>query len=159
MRLCLCVSITNTWLVDLLLLWRGLLGCRLLGGLLGGLLGRGLLGSLLGRLLGGLLGRLLGLGLLGLRLLGLGLLLLLGQLVGGLDLDELLGLDSLLEGLADEGGDLDNVDLVVGGNVLFDGGQGGAVPLLQGLDGGGHHGAGGGVSGGLGGLLGHGLLG
>ena len=120
--------------------------------LLGGLLGRGLLlgGLLLGRLLGlGLLG-LLGLGLLG--LLGLGLLLLGGglllgllgrllqgltELVAGLDL-ELAGLDEVLElcgqNLLEVAGKLE-----VGAEVLGDGGDGRAVPVLEGQDGGLHH--------------------
>jgi hypothetical protein len=123
---------------------------RLLGGLL---LGRGLLlgGLLLGRLLGlGLLG-LLGLGLLG--LLGLGLLLLGGglllgllgrllqgltELVAGLDLEKLAGLDEVLElggqNLLEVAGKLE-----VGAEVLGDGGDGRAVPVLEGQDGGLHH--------------------
>ena len=122
---------------------------RLLGGLL---LGRLLLGGLLlGRLLGlGLLG-LLGLGLLG--LLGLGLLLLGGglllgllgrllqgltELVAGLDLEKLAGLDEVLElggqNLLEVAGKLE-----VGAEVLGDGGDGRAVPVLEGQDGGLHH--------------------
>ena len=123
---------------------------RLLGRLL---LGRGLLlgGLLLGRLLGlGLLG-LLGLGLLG--LLGLGLLLLGGglllgllgrllqgltELVAGLDLEKLAGLDEVLElggqNLLEVAGKLE-----VGAEVLGDGGDGRAVPVLEGQDGGLHH--------------------
>merc|ERR1719322_270091 len=144
-------------------LLRRLLGCGFLGS---GLLGRGgLLGG--SRLLGGLgllwlcsgllLGALglLGLGLLGLLLLGLG-----GELVRSLDLGEDTLLGHVLQGLVDEAVELDNVHLVVSGNVLLDGGEGAAVPLLEGLDGGldhrGHRRVGRrGL--GLGGLLGRGL--
>ena len=107
---------------------------------------------LLLRLLGGLLlGRLLGLGLLG--LLGLGLLLLGGglllgllgrllqgltELVAGLDLEKLAGLDEVLElggqNLLEVAGKLE-----VGAEVLGDGGDGRAVPVLEGQDGGLHH--------------------
>ena len=122
---------------------------RLLGGLL---LGRLLLGGLLLRRLLGLgLLRLLGLGLL--SLLGLGLLLLGGglllgllgrllqgltQLVAGLDLEQLAGLDEVLElggqNLLEVAGELE-----VGAEVLGDGGDGRAVPVLEGQDGGLHH--------------------
>merc|ERR1712018_408586 len=105
----------------------GLLGCSFFGSGLGGLLGGlGLLG--LGSLLGGL--SLLGLlGLLGflclglLGLLSLGLLGFLGQLVGSLNLKDSLCLDSLFQSLADEGGNFNDVNLVVGSDVLLDGGQ------------------------------------
>ena len=108
-------------------------------------------GLLLGRLLGLGLFRLLGLGLL--RLLGLGLLLLGGglllgllgrllqgltELVAGLDLEKLAGLDEVLElggqNLLEVAGELE-----VGAEVLGDGGDGRAVPVLEGQDGGLHH--------------------
>merc|ERR1712018_740603 len=94
-----------------------------LGGLLGGLSLLGL-GSLLGGLsLLGLLGLLgfLCLGLLG--LLSLGLLGFLGQLVGSLNLKDSPCLDSLFQSLADEGGNFNDVNLVVGSDVLLDGSQ------------------------------------
>merc|ERR1711988_1192609 len=118
-----------------------LLGGSLLGGLLGGrlLLGGGLLG---GRLLSGLLGgRLLG-------LLGGGLLDLL-DLLGLLNLDQLVAAgvlalsgghlegslgDSPLEGEPDLGSGLGSIDLVVGDDVLEDGGATGAGPVLEGGD-------------------------
>jgi len=120
------------------------------GGLLGsGLLGLGGLSLLL--LLGGSL--LLGCGLLGGSLLFSG-----SQLEGArstltLGLDEGLLLNHGLDGLLDEGGKLDGVNLVFGSDVLLDGGEGRAVPLLQGLDGGLNHGGGGWVSRGSLGLL------
>ena len=70
-----------------------------------------------------------------------------------LGLDDGLLLDQGLQSLLDEGGQLDGVNLVVGGDVLLDGGQGGAIAFLEGLDGGYHHDGGLGVSGfGLGSL-------
>ena len=91
-------------------------------------------GCLLLRLLGGsfLLGGSLLLGLLGRLLQGL------AELVAGLDLDELAGLDQVLEL---RGQDLLEVagELEVGADVLADGGDGGAVPVLEGQDGGFHH--------------------
>merc|ERR1719245_1351568 len=146
---------------DLLLLGGSLLG----SGLLGSRLLSGLLGS---RLLGGLLSSgLLSLGLLGLGLLDSLLLLSLGLLseleaagsllAGGAASHELLCLHHLLEGQADTGLRLGGVHLVVGAHVLEDGLAGGAVPLLQRLDGGSDHGGVGRVGGGhlgLGGLLG-----
>ena len=54
----------------------------------------------------------------------------------------------------------DNVNLIVGGNVLLDGWEGRSVPLLKGLDGSDNHDGSLGVSGlslGLGSLLGRGL--
>ena len=111
----------------------GLLSCGFFGGLLGCL---GLLSCLLGSLLsGGFLGSLLGsLGLLGggfgflclLLLLGLGLL---AQLegsggTGSLDLLQSSAGDARLEETADEGDDPVHIDLVVGGNVFLDGGEG-----------------------------------
>merc|ERR1712018_128265 len=111
----------------------GLLRGSFFGGGLGGLLGGlSLLGlsSLLGRLgllgLGSLLGGLSLLGFLCLGLLGLlslGLLGFLGQLVGSLNLKDSLCLDSLFQSLADEGGNFNDVNLVVGSDVLLDGGQ------------------------------------
>merc|ERR1712062_890845 len=101
----------------------GVLGFLALGVL--GFFGGGLL-SLLGGL--GLLD-LLCLGLLGFLCLGLlgllclGLLGFLGQLVGSLNLDQSLAFDSLFQSLADEGGNFNDVNLVVGGDVLLDGGQ------------------------------------
>ena len=87
---------------------------RLLGlGLL--LLGGGLLLGLLGRLLQGLT-----------------------ELVAGLDLEKLAGLDEVLElggqNLLEVAGKLE-----VGAEVLGDGGDGRAVPVLEGQDGGLHH--------------------
>merc|ERR1712223_1588078 len=141
-----------------------LLGCSLLGGLLGGrlLLGGGFLGSrllsgllgsgLLGLLGGGLLCHLLGSGLLG-GLLGSGLLDLL-DLLGLLNLDQLVAAsvlalggghlegslgDSPLEGEPDLGGGLGSIHLVVGDDVLEDGGAAGAGPVLEGGDGGSNH--------------------
>merc|ERR1711988_2033730 len=132
-----------------------LLGGSLLGGLLGGrlLLGGGLLcgrllsgllgGRLLGLLSGGLLGHLLGSGLLG-GLLGSGLLDLL-DLLGLLNLDQLVAASVLalsggpLEGEPDLGGSLGSIHLVVGDDVLEDGGTAGAGPVLQGGDGGSDH--------------------
>merc|ERR1712223_912537 len=133
----------------------GLLGSRLLlgGGFLGGGLLSGLLGSgLLGLLGGGLLCHLLGSGLLG-GLLGSGLLDLL-DLLGLLNLDQLVAAsvlalsrghlegslgDSPLEGEPDLGGSLGSIDLVVGDDVLEDGGTAGAGPVLEGGDGGSDH--------------------
>ena len=63
-----------------------------------------------------------------------------GELVRSLDLGEDTLLGHVLQGLVDEAVELDNVHLVVGGDVLLDGGEGAAVPLLQGLDGGLDHG-------------------
>ena len=83
-----------------------------------------------------------------------------GELVRSLDLGEDTLLGHVLQGLVDEAVELDDVHLVVGGDVLLDGGEGAAVPLLEGLDGGLHHGGGGRVRCGLlglGGLLGRGL--
>merc|ERR1712223_283969 len=130
----------------------GLLGGRLLlgGGLFGGRLLSGLLGSrLLGLLGGGLLGHLLGSRLLG-GLLGSGLLDLLGLLnldqlvaasvlaLSGRHLEGSLG-DSPLEGEPDLGGGLGSIHLVVGDDVLEDGGAAGAGPVLEGGDGGSNH--------------------
>merc|ERR1712018_173007 len=107
-----------------------LFGCCLLfgGSFFGGLLRGSFFGGGLGSLLGGL--SLLGLlGLLGflclglLGLLSLGLLGFLGQLVGSLNLKDSLCLDSLFQSLADEGGNFNDVNLVVGSDVLLDGSQ------------------------------------
>ena len=79
-----------------------------------------------------------------------------------LSLDENLLLNHGLQSLLDEGGKLDSVDLVVGGNVLLDGGEGRSIPLLEGLDGSDNHDGSLGVSGlslRLGGLLGRGSSG
>ena len=129
-RRCLLLRLLGGLLLGRLLLGRLLLG-RLLGLLGLGLLGLGLLGRLLGlRLL--LLGGSLLLGLLGRLLQGL------AELVAGLDLDELAGLDEVLElggqNLLEVAGELE-----VGADVLGDGGDGGAVPVLEGQDGGLHH--------------------
>merc|ERR1719490_484298 len=129
-------------------------GSLLCSGLLGSLLGSrllssGLLSRLLGsRLLGGLLSSrllssLLGSGLLG--LLGLGRLLCLHQLVaagvlaaGSSGLEGTLG-NSPLEGQPDLDGSLGGIDLVVGDDVLEDGGAAGAGPVLESSDGSSDH--------------------
>ena len=98
-------------------------------------------------------------------LLGSGLLLSSADLEGSrssltLGLDNGLLLNQRLQSLLDEGGKLDSVDLVVGGNVLLDGWEGRSVPLLEGLDGSDNHDGSLGVSWlslGLGSLLGGGL--
>ena len=89
-------------------------------------------------LLGGLLGALLGSGLLfgSCLFLGLFLLGLSSQLEGArgtssLSLDKDLLLGHVLEGFLDKGSKFDHIDLVVGGNVLLDGREGGAIPLLS----------------------------
>ena len=116
----------------------GLLGGHLLLGAGLGLLGGGLLSGslLLGRLcLFGLLGRHL------LGLLGLGGLVQLEPAVGAgsLGLGELLLLNQRLQSLTDEGGQLGDVHLVVGADVLLDRGKGSTVPFLQVLDGSHNH--------------------
>merc|ERR1719382_1785993 len=137
-----------------------LLGGSLLGGLLGGLLGSRLLGGLLGlgSLLGsGLLGGLGLLGLLGSGLLGLGLLG--GQLEASCSLlasgssgNNLLASDQLPQGKLD-------TDTGLGSDVLEDGLAGGALLLLERLDGGNNHVGIGRVGGRLGDLLNLGGLG
>merc|ERR550539_670589 len=122
-----------TLLCDLLCC--GFFGCGLLGSLgflgslLWGLFGSGLLGLLWGLFGSSLLdlldGLLLGLGCL-LGLLGLsGLLdsLETTRCTGSLGLGDFLALDQFLNGLPDEGGNLDDVNLVVGSDVFFNGGQ------------------------------------
>ena len=69
---------------------------------------------------------------LGLGLLGLLGLVFFGSLVqleasgssGSLGLDEFLLLDQRFQSLANKGAELDNVNLVVGGDVFLDGGEG-----------------------------------
>merc|ERR550539_664041 len=113
----------------------GFFGCGLLGSLgflgslLWGLFGSGLLGLLWGLFGSSLLdlldGLLLGLGCL-LGLLGLsGLLdsLETTRCTGSLGLGDFPALDQFLNGLPDEGGNLDDVNLVVGSDVFFNGGQ------------------------------------
>merc|ERR1719382_1892652 len=144
-----------------------LLGGSLLGGLLGGLLGSRLLGGLLGlgSLLGsGLLGGLGLLGFLGSGLLGLGLLG--GQLEASCSLlasgssgNNLLASDQLPQGELDTDTGLGSVDLVVGNDVLEDGLAGGALLVLERLDGGNNHVGIGRVGGRLGDLLNLGGLG
>merc|ERR1719266_1423859 len=103
----------------------GLLGCGFLS-LLGGLCLLGLLG----------LGLLSLLGLLGLRLLFLDSLV---QFERSLNLDQFLGFDQLFDGFTEEGGNFDDVNLVVGSDVFLDGGKGGSLGALQGLDGSHNH--------------------
>ena len=151
------------WLFSCLL--GGLLSCGFLGGLLWCL---GLLGSLLGGLLGGgfLSGLLGSLGLLGggflclLLLLGLGLLAKLegSGCAGSLDLLQSSAGDARFQETADEGDDPVHIDLVVGGHVFLDGGEGRSLAVLQGGDGCGHHGGHWRVGGGCLGFLGYCLL-
>merc|ERR1719411_2363094 len=64
---------------------------------------------------------------------------------GSLGLNEFLLLDQGFQSLANKGAELDNVNLVVGGDVFLDGREGRAFGVLQGLDGGHDHGGGRGV--------------
>merc|ERR1711963_521368 len=160
----LCCGLLGHLLCCRLLHRRRLLGGgRLLGsglsGLRGALLGSDLLGRFLcsSWLLGYLLCRLLSL--LGGGLFGLGFLLLLGQLVRGFDLHKLLVNHALLQSLADERSQFDDVALVVGSDVLLDGWDGRPVPLLERLDGFSDHGACWGMGRCCFGLLGHCFLG
>merc|ERR1719410_261046 len=106
----------------------GLLSCGFFGGLglLGGLslFGGGFLCCLLfWGLFGGSFLGLLGLGFLCLRLLSLLGFLFLGGLETSLNLDEFFVGNQFLDSLTDEGRYLDYIDLVVGSDVLLDGGQ------------------------------------